>query len=69
MISTASWLRCRHCAEPQLRAHIRMATNVGVTEQQLRDVAQVLAAIVGKIEAQRVEQAIEAVLHPQGNAG
>ena len=56
-------------AEPQLRAHIRMATNVGVTEQQLRDVAQVLAAIVGKIEAQRVEQAIEAVLHPQENAG
>lgn len=46
-----------------------MATNVGVTEQQLRDVAQVLAASVGKIEAQRVEQAIEAVLHPQGNAG
>lgn len=53
-------------AEPQLAAHIRMATNVGVTEAQLHDIAASLAHTIGRKQGQRVEQAIENVLHAEG---
>jgi len=49
--------------EPQLNAHIRMSTNVGITEVQLSELAAVLTLSLGSTEGQRVEQAVQRVLH------
>lgn len=51
--------------EPQLNAHIRMATNVGVSEAQLSELATVLTLGLGKTQGLRVEQAIQQVLHAE----
>lgn len=51
--------------EPQLKAHISIATNVGLTEEQLSELATVLEMTVGKTEGTRVKQAIKQVLHPE----
>lgn len=52
--------------ESQLGSHIRMATNVGVSEQQLTELATLLRTRVGKAEGLRVDDAIQRILHPQG---
>ncbi|WP_432698044.1 (R)-mandelonitrile lyase [Marinobacterium sp. YM272] len=56
-------------AESQLGSHIQMATNVGVSEAQLTELATVLDISVGKAEGLRVEQAITRILHPENDAG
>ncbi len=65
-IITVAALASLDGAEPQLAAHIRMATNVGVTEAQLSELAEVLKLKVGHREALRVQQAIKQVLHSEG---
>lgn len=60
---TVSALASLDGAESQLRSHIRMATNTGVTEAQLADIGKVLGMRVGKTEALRVHQAIDQVLN------
>nr|WP_242521866.1 carboxymuconolactone decarboxylase family protein [Motiliproteus sp. SC1-56] len=45
---------------PQLKAHMTIAANVGLTQAQLQDVANVLSAVVGTQEGQRAEQAFDA---------
>jgi quercetin dioxygenase-like cupin family protein/alkylhydroperoxidase/carboxymuconolactone decarboxylase family protein YurZ len=47
--------------EPQLNAHIGMASNVGLSRQQLQDVARVLSAHVSREAGLRVDNALKAV--------
>lgn len=61
-IVTLSALASMDGVDSQLMAHIRIATNVGLTKSQLSALALVLSQSVGKQEGDRVEQAIQAVL-------
>jgi alkylhydroperoxidase/carboxymuconolactone decarboxylase family protein YurZ len=47
--------------EPQLNAHIGMASNVGLSRQQLQDVARVLSAHVSREAGLSVDKALKAV--------
>lgn len=47
--------------EPQLRSHIAMSRNAGVSDAQLADIAAVLEQTVGELEAGRVRAALAAV--------
>lgn len=49
-------------AEAQLRSHLNVCMNVGLSEPQMREFAAVLKATVGTAEAQRAERLLEAVL-------
>lgn len=51
--------------ESQLKAHIGIATRVGLSKEQLIALGAVLEESVGQSEAMRVEQAIQAVLPEQ----
>ncbi len=66
---TVSALASIDGAESQLGSHIRMATNVGVTEQQLSELAALLKFTAGKKEGLRVENAIQQILYPENDAG
>lgn len=49
-------------AEAQLRSHLNVCMNVGLTEPQMRAFVSVLEAEVGKAEAERAGRLLEAVL-------
>lgn len=49
-------------AEAQLRSHLNVCMNVGLTEPQMREFVSVLAAQVGKSEAERAGRLLEAIL-------
>ncbi|WP_353120399.1 carboxymuconolactone decarboxylase family protein [Nitratidesulfovibrio sp.] len=49
-------------AEPQLRSHLNVCMNVGLTEPQMRAFVSILDAEVGKDEAERSERLLDAVL-------
>lgn len=51
--------------EPQLRAHVSGARNMGVAVEQLRDIPTVLRNRIGEEEAVRCEEAVAAVLGEQ----
>lgn len=59
-IATVSALASLDGVQSQLQAHIGIAANAGLTEQQIRELALVLTQTVGKKEGRRAEQAIEA---------
>jgi len=65
-IVTLSALASMDGVDSQLKAHIRIATNVGLMKSQLSALALVLSQSVGKQQGDRVEQAIQAVL-PEGS--
>lgn len=65
---TVSALASVDDVESQLRSHIAIASNVGLTEVQLNELAAVLNRVVGRKEGARVDQAIQQVL-PLQNAG
>ena len=60
-IVTVSALASMDGVESQLRSHIAMSRNAGVTEEQLAAIAAVLGTRVGHVEAGRVDEAICAV--------
>jgi len=62
-IVTVSALASMDGVDSQLKAHIRIASNVGLSETQLREVATVLGTAVAKQAGNRAEQAIKQVLH------
>jgi 4-carboxymuconolactone decarboxylase len=64
-IATVSALAGLDGVESQLEAHIGIASNVGLTEAQIREVAVVLNQTVGKKEGRRAEQAIRSALPEQ----
>jgi 4-carboxymuconolactone decarboxylase len=61
-IATVSALASLDGVDSQLEAHIAIASNVGLTETQIRELAAVLSQTVGKKEGRRAEQAIRAAL-------
>jgi len=61
-IATLSALASLDGVESQLQAHVRIATNLGLTRLQLFALARVLGDTVGQQEGRRVERAVEAVL-------
>jgi 4-carboxymuconolactone decarboxylase len=64
-IATVSALASLDGVDSQLKAHIAIASNVGLTGTQLTEVAAVLNEAVGNTEGHRAEQAIRAVLSEQ----
>ncbi len=65
-IATVAALASLDGVDSQLKAHIGIATNVGLTETQLKALAAVLSEAVGEKEGRRVERAVGAVLPDQG---
>ena len=65
-IATVSALASLEGVESQLKSHVGIAGNVGLTEAQIRELPIVLRVAVGQQEARRSEQAVRAVL-PQPN--
>ena len=64
-IATVSALASLEGVESQLEAHIGIASNAGLTQAQIRELAVVLSQSVGKREGRRAEQAIGAALPEQ----
>jgi 4-carboxymuconolactone decarboxylase len=64
-IVTVSALASIDGVDSQLKSHIVIATNVGLSEKQLAEVASVLDMTVGKTAGIRAEQAIKQVLHQE----
>jgi len=64
-IATVSALASIDGVDAQLKAHIRIATNVGLTEAQLTVLTAVLNETVGIREGDRAEQAVRAALPEQ----
>ncbi|MBQ9559715.1 MAG: carboxymuconolactone decarboxylase family protein [Bacteroidaceae bacterium] len=60
-IVTVSAISALPGCEPQLKAHVSGARNMGVSDGQLRDIPSVLRARVGEAEAVRCEQAVASV--------
>jgi len=65
-IATVSALASLYGVDSQLKSHIAIASNVGLTQAQIRELAAVLCNTVGAREAGRAEQAIRSVLPAQG---
>ena len=60
-IVTVSAISALPGCEPQLRAHVSGARNMGVKDEQLHEIPMVLRQRVGEAEAVRCEQAVAAV--------
>ena len=60
-IVTVSALASMPGVEPQLKAHIMGAKNMGVSDAEIHAIAQVLAAKVGSMEAYRAAKAVAEV--------
>jgi len=60
-IITLSALASIEGTEPQLKAHITGAKNMGVSDEELHEIPTILAAKVGKMEAYRTKKAIAEV--------
>ncbi|MET0052698.1 MAG: carboxymuconolactone decarboxylase family protein [Candidatus Thiodiazotropha sp.] len=67
-IATLSALASLDGVESQLQAHVRIATNVGLSREQLLALASVLGDTVGRQEGHRVQGAIETVLPEQSGS-
>ena len=64
-IATVSALASLDGVDSQLKAHMGIARNVGLTQPQLAALAAVLSDTVGEKEGRRAEQALQAVLPEQ----
>jgi alkylhydroperoxidase/carboxymuconolactone decarboxylase family protein YurZ/quercetin dioxygenase-like cupin family protein len=60
-IVTVSAIACLPGCEPQLRAHVSGALNLGVKEDELRSIPSVLEATVGMEAAERLRAALASV--------
>ena len=60
-IVTVSAIACLPGCEPQLKAHVAGALNMGVKETELRDIPSVLEATVGMEAAERLRGALASV--------
>jgi len=60
-IVTVSAISALPGCEPQLKAHVSGARNMGVSDAQLHEIPNVLRSRIGEAEAVRCEQAVSAV--------
>lgn len=65
-LATVAMLSAMSGVEPQLQAHIRISTNVGLTADQLQQLVQVLADRVDAISSQRAREALKSHLSSRG---
>jgi 4-carboxymuconolactone decarboxylase len=68
-IVTVSAISALKGCEPQLKAHVQGARNMGVKDDELRAIPDVLASKVGATEAYRARKAIAEVFGEQFNEG
>ena len=68
-IVTVSAIATLEGCEPQLLAHVKGARNMGVTDEELHAIPNVLAATVGQVEAWRARKAVAAVYGEPFNEG
>lgn len=68
-IVTVSALASMHGVEPQLLAHVRGARNMGVTDDELRALPDVLSDCVGEEEGFRARKAVAEVLGDEAPQG
>ena len=68
-IVTVSAIATLEGCEPQLLAHVKGARNMGVTDEELHAIPNVLAASVGQVEAWRARKAVAAVYGEPFNEG
>ena len=61
-LATVGMLSALGGAESQLQAHMRISLNVGLTQSQLRRLAQVLDNRVGADNAQRARESLDRAL-------
>ena len=61
-LATVGMLSALVGAESQLQAHMRISLNVGLTQSQLRRLAQVLDNRVGADNAQRARESLDRAL-------
>jgi len=61
-LATIGGLASMRGTEPQLRSHLGVSLNVGLTEAQLRDFTKVIESEVGKDEARTAREALDTVL-------
>jgi len=61
-LATVAMLSAMSGVEPQLQAHIRISTNVGLTADQLQQLVQVLADRVDDASSQRAQEALKSHL-------
>lgn len=61
-IATVSALASLDSVDSQLKSHIAIASNVGLTQTQITELAAVLSKTVGEKEGRRAAQAVRAVL-------
>ncbi|WP_020560737.1 carboxymuconolactone decarboxylase family protein [Thiofilum flexile] len=47
--------------EPQLRSYLNVGLNTGLTKKQLAELGSVIGQVVGKPEATKVEQLLQAI--------
>ena len=67
-IATVAALASLDGVDSQLKAHIGIATNVGLSKMQLMEVVAVMREHVGNTAGHRVEQSIQATLPEHGNS-
>ena len=65
-IATVSALASLDGVDSQLKSHIAIAANVGLTPAQITELATVLSKTVGEKVGRRAEQAVRAVLPEHG---
>lgn len=58
-LATVSMLSALQGVEPQAQSHIRISMNIGLTESQLTQLAQVLTSCVGAETGHRAKQALD----------
>lgn len=68
-IVTVSAIAALEGCDPQLVAHVSGARNMGVTDDELRAIPQVLESTVGKVEAWRVRKALAKVFGEKNEEG
>lgn len=61
-IATVSALASLDGLEDQLRAHINVSLNVGLTVEQMKAYVKIIAEKVGQVESNRVEKALATIL-------
>jgi len=68
-IVTVSAISALEGCEPQLISHVKGARNMGVTDEELHAIPQVLAATVGAVEAWRARRAVATVFGEENSDG
>jgi len=65
-IATVAALSSLEGAEGQLRSHLNISMNIGITPEQLQEVIEILKIKVGKTESNRAQKELQIILTSKG---